>query len=37
MLEPSDRAHLSRLLRTLLTGLGDTPGFRPAIAVKREQ
>lgn len=36
-LEPSDRTHLSRLLRTLLTGLGDTPAFSPTFVVKREQ
>lgn len=36
-LKPSDRNHLSRLLRTLLVGLGDTPEFSPTIVVKREQ
>lgn len=36
-LKPSDRTHLTRLLRTLLTELGDTPAFNPPITVKREQ
>lgn len=33
-LEPSDRARLAKLLRALLTELGDLPPFRPAITVK---
>jgi DNA-binding MarR family transcriptional regulator len=36
-LEPSDRDDLIRLLRTLLTRLGDTPAFSPTIVVKRER
>ncbi|HEX6299569.1 MAG TPA: MarR family transcriptional regulator [Acidimicrobiia bacterium] len=36
-LEPSDRDHLTQLLRTLLTRLGDTPAFSPTIMVKREK
>jgi DNA-binding MarR family transcriptional regulator len=36
-LKPSDRIHLTRLLRTLLTELGDTPAFSPAITVKRDR
>lgn len=36
-LKPSDRTRLARLLRALLTGLGDTPAFSPSITVKREQ
>ncbi len=35
-LQPSDRADLGGLLRALLIGLGDTPAFRPAVAVQRE-
>lgn len=34
-LQPSEQADLASLLRTLLIGLGDTPAFRPAIAVQR--
>lgn len=37
MLEPSDRSDLGRLLRTLLTELGDTPAFSPAIVAKRKK
>lgn len=37
MLEKPHRGHLARLLRTLLTELGDTPAFSPAIVVKREE
>jgi DNA-binding MarR family transcriptional regulator len=33
-LKPSDRTHLTRLLRNLLTGLGDTNSFSPPITVK---
>lgn len=36
-LAPSDRSELTRLLRTLLTVLGDTPAFSPSIVVRREQ
>lgn len=36
-LQPSERVDLADLLRTLLIALGDTPAFRPAIAVQREQ
>jgi DNA-binding MarR family transcriptional regulator len=36
-LEPTDQNHLAVLLRTLLTGLGDTPAFTPTIVVKREE
>ena len=36
-LQPSERVALASLLRTLLIGLGDTPAFRPTIAVQREQ
>jgi len=36
-LQPSEQADLADLLRTLLQGLGDTPAFRPAIAVQRGQ
>ncbi len=36
-LQPSEQAALGDLLRTLLKGLGDTPAFRPAIAVQRGQ
>ena len=34
-LQPSEQIDLANLLRALLIGLGDTPGFRPAIAVQR--
>lgn len=34
-LKPSDRNHLTRLLRTLLVELGDTPAFSPPITVNR--
>jgi len=34
-LQPSEQADLADLLRTLLIALGDTPAFRPAIAVQR--
>ena len=37
MLQASEQADLADLLRTLLRGLGDTPAFRPAIAVQRGQ
>ena len=37
MLEPSDRGHLGRLLRTFLTEFGDIPAFSPTIVVKREK
>lgn len=37
MLEPSDRGDLGRLLRTLLTELGDTPAFSPTIVAKRKK
>jgi DNA-binding MarR family transcriptional regulator len=36
-LVPSDRDNITRLLRTLLTRLGDTPAFSPTIVVKRER
>ncbi len=36
MLGSSERNDLARLLRTLLTRLGDTPAFSPNIMVKRE-
>jgi DNA-binding MarR family transcriptional regulator len=36
-LQPAEQAALGDLLRTLLKGLGDTPAFRPAIAVQRGQ
>jgi DNA-binding MarR family transcriptional regulator len=34
-LQPSEQEDLASLLRTLLIALGDTPAFRPAIAVQR--
>ena len=34
-LKPPEQAQLADLLRALLQGLGDTPAFRPAIAVER--
>jgi hypothetical protein len=34
-LHPAERADLADLLRTLLRGLGETPAFRPAVAVQR--
>lgn len=34
-LKKSDRGHLTRLLRSLLVELGDTPAFRPAVVVNR--
>lgn len=34
-LEKSDRDSLTRLLRSLLVELGDTPAFSPAVVVKR--
>ena len=37
LLEPSERSDLTRLLRTLLTGLGDAPPFSPTITVRREE
>ena len=37
MLQASEQVDLADLLRTLLRGLGDTPAFRPAIAVQRGQ
>jgi DNA-binding MarR family transcriptional regulator len=34
-LQSPEQADLADLLRTLLRGLGDTPAFRPAVAVQR--
>jgi DNA-binding MarR family transcriptional regulator len=34
-LQPSEQADLANLLRSLLIAFGDTPAFRPAIAVQR--
>jgi len=36
-LQPTGQTDLADLLRSLLTALGDTPAFRPAIAVQRGQ
>jgi hypothetical protein len=36
-IQPSERADLANLLRTLLIALADTPGFRPAITVQRDE
>jgi len=36
-LQLPEQADLANLLRTLLIALGDTPAFRPAIAVQRRQ
>ena len=36
-LQPSEQIDLANLLRALLIALGDTPAFRPAIAVQRGQ
>jgi DNA-binding MarR family transcriptional regulator len=35
-LDPSNQALLAGLLRELLVALGDTPAFRPPIAVRRD-
>ena len=34
-LKPVERKQMAGLLRTMLEGLGDTPAFKPPIAIKR--